>query len=401
LETRSVRPKRSVQHAQAAAARPRAARSLLHHTRLERERRRRLWVLAAGIAVILIVLAIPAFGYYREVIRVGDTQALSVDGQSISLEQYARYAGAWQAILSRQIVRERALAPPPSTTPVPNLTPQQQQAQRNLQSLESEQSQVSTSALSQLLEARLVLDEGKTRGLTVTPAELDNARRWLVSTPQTATNPGSGLAAAPDSLPITGTVSIADSQADFAKIGADPKLLTSDQIDEFIVKPAVLKAKLVAALAGPVQTTGPQIHARHILVATLEQAQTVKKDLDSGVSFADEAKKYSTDTSNKDNAGDLGWFGKGVMVPEFEQAAFALKVGEISQPVKSSFGYHIIQVLESDPNRPLDAARIQQLREQGYQTWLSKAQSDPQKVSYGPASSKSDWVRTYIGTPPS
>jgi parvulin-like peptidyl-prolyl isomerase len=398
VETRSVRPKRSVQHAQASAARTPTPRSARHHTRAERERRRRRWVLLGGILAILIVLGIPAFGYYREVLRVGDTQAIAVDGQSVSLEQYARYAGTWQAILARQIERERALAPAPGATPVATVTPEQQRAQTTLQSLESEQSQISSTGLSQVVEARLVLDEGTARGLTVTPAEMDDARRWLVSAPQSAITPGGGLEAAPTTLPVTGTVSVDDARADFTKISANTRLLTSDQIDELIVKPAVLKAKLVAALAGPVQTSGPQIHARHILVSTEQEAQTVKKDLDSGVSFADEAKKYSTDTSNKDKGGDLGWFGKGVMVPEFEQAAFALKVGEFSQPVKSSFGYHIIQVLESDPNRPFDADRVKQLREQGYQSWLGKAQSDPQKVSYGPASSKTDWVRSYVGS---
>jgi parvulin-like peptidyl-prolyl isomerase len=227
---------------------------------------------------------------------------------------------------------------------------------------------------------------------------MDNARRWLMSAPQSTAAAGGGLAAAPATLPVTGTVSLDDAQANLAKISANGRFLTADQIDELIVKPAVLKTKLIAALAGPVQTSGPQIHVRHILVATEAEAQTVKKDLDGGADFAAEAKKYSTDTSNKDKGGDLGWFGNGVMVPEFEQAAFTLKVGEVSQPVKTSFGYHIIQVLESDPNRPFDANRIEQIREQGYQTWLGQAQSDPTKVTYSPASSKTDWVRSFIGS---
>jgi parvulin-like peptidyl-prolyl isomerase len=356
-------------------------------------------VLAAGILVIAIIIAIPAFGYYREVIRVGDSTALVVDGQNVTLEQYARYAGTWQGILARQIARQRAIVPPVSATPTANVSPDQQKAQATLQMLESEQSQIASTSISQLIEARLVLDEAQSRGLTVTPTEMDNARRWLVSAPQSTTAPGAGLTSAPATLPVTGTVSLDDARADLTKIAADNRLLTSDQMDELVVKPAVLKSKLIAALAGPVQTSGLQIHTRHILVANEQDASTVKKDLDAGADFAAEAKKYSTDTSNKDKGGDLGWFGKGVMVPEFEQAAFALKVGEISQPVKTTFGYHIIQVLESDPNRPFNADRVEQLREQGYQAWLSQAQSDSKKVSYGPASSKTDWVHAYIGNP--
>jgi parvulin-like peptidyl-prolyl isomerase len=356
-----------------------------------------MWVLIGGALAILIVLAIPAYGYYHEVLRVGDLPAVTVDGETFTLEQDARYAGTWQAILAQQISRERALAPAPSLTPTPNLTPAQQQAQTSLQALESEQSQIASTAQSQLIEAKLLDDEAKARNLTVTPAELDNARRWLMSAPLSAPLTG-GIAPAPATLPVTNTVSLGDAQAAYAKITSNNRLFTSDQIDALIVKPAVLKAKLIDALAGQVQTSGPQVHARHILVASEQEALNVKKDLDGGATFADEAKKYSTDTSNKDNAGDLGWFGKGVMDPAFEQAAFSLKVGETSQPVKSSFGYHIIQVLESDPNRPFVPARVEQLREQGYQSWLSQAQSDSTKVSYGQASAKTDWVTSYLAS---
>lgn len=87
----------------------------------------------------------------------------------------------------------------------------------------------------------------------------------------------------------------------------------------------------------------PDIKARHILVADEATANDIKKQLDAGAKFEDLAKKYSTDTATKDNGGDLGWFGTGKMDPDFEKAAFALKVNEISAPVKSQYGYHIIQ----------------------------------------------------------
>ena len=84
-----------------------------------------------------------------------------------------------------------------------------------------------------------------------------------------------------------------------------------------------------------------EIRASHILVADLETATSVRAQLDEGANFAQSAQEYSTDAS-KDNGGDLGWFGRGRMVREFEEAAFALQVGEISLPVQSQFGYHII-----------------------------------------------------------
>jgi len=90
----------------------------------------------------------------------------------------------------------------------------------------------------------------------------------------------------------------------------------------------------------------PQIKARHILVADEEKAKEIKSKLDGGAKFEDLAKENSTDTVSAANGGDLGWFGAGQMVPEFEEAAYALKVNEISQPVKTDNGYHIIQVTE-------------------------------------------------------
>jgi foldase protein PrsA len=92
-----------------------------------------------------------------------------------------------------------------------------------------------------------------------------------------------------------------------------------------------------------------QVRARHILVADEKTAQDVEAKLKAGGDFAALAKQYSTDPSTKDKGGELGFFGKGQMVPSFQAAAFAATVGSITAPVKSPFGYHIIQVEEKKP----------------------------------------------------
>jgi peptidyl-prolyl cis-trans isomerase C len=86
-----------------------------------------------------------------------------------------------------------------------------------------------------------------------------------------------------------------------------------------------------------------RVRARMILVATEKEAQDIEKMLAAGQKFEDLAKKYSLDGS-KDYGGDLGYFTAAEMVPEFSKAAFALKVGETSQPVKTDFGWHIIRL---------------------------------------------------------
>ncbi|MHA1797985.1 MAG: peptidylprolyl isomerase [Candidatus Helarchaeota archaeon] len=87
---------------------------------------------------------------------------------------------------------------------------------------------------------------------------------------------------------------------------------------------------------------GNQIRASHILVEKLSEAQNILEDIEAGISFEKLAREHSNCPSKK-RGGDLGIFGKGQMVPEFERAAYALKIGEISKPIKSKHGYHIIK----------------------------------------------------------
>jgi foldase protein PrsA len=105
-------------------------------------------------------------------------------------------------------------------------------------------------------------------------------------------------------------------------------------------------AKNHAAFDKPATVT-----ARHILVADLKTAQAVEAQLKSGKDFASVARQYSIDPGSKDKGGELGQIRHGQMVPAFDAAVFSLPVGVISQPVKSPFGYHIIQVESRDPGQ--------------------------------------------------
>ncbi|TAK07164.1 MAG: hypothetical protein EPO39_07150 [Candidatus Manganitrophaceae bacterium] len=90
-----------------------------------------------------------------------------------------------------------------------------------------------------------------------------------------------------------------------------------------------------------------EVHASHILVKTEDEAKEIKKKLDQGGDFAALAKEKSTDPGSAPRGGDLGFFTKDRMVKSFADAAFSMKVNEISKPVQSPFGFHIIKVLET------------------------------------------------------
>lgn len=104
-----------------------------------------------------------------------------------------------------------------------------------------------------------------------------------------------------------------------------------------------------------------QIKASHILVKTEEEAKKIEERLKKGEDFAQIAKKSSIDPASAKNGGDLGYFSKGQMVPEFESAAMRLKKGEISEPVKTKYGYHIIKVTDKKIGQVVEFEKVKNL----------------------------------------
>jgi peptidyl-prolyl cis-trans isomerase C len=104
-------------------------------------------------------------------------------------------------------------------------------------------------------------------------------------------------------------------------------------------------------------TSEQEVHARHILVATEDEAKAIEDELKKGADFAELAKKKSKDPGASDG-GDLGFFTKDQMVPEFSAVAFSLEPGKISDPVKSQFGWHVIKVEEKRNRKPPDFDQV-------------------------------------------
>lgn len=115
-----------------------------------------------------------------------------------------------------------------------------------------------------------------------------------------------------------------------------------------------------------------QVHARHILLLSEEEAMEVFLKLRAGENFAALAKQYSQDRSTKDNGGDLGFFPRGVMPPEIEAVAFGLSPGQTSGIIKTSFGYHIVEVVEKDPARKVSDEMLPTWQQKKFLQWLAE-----------------------------
>ena len=228
----------------------------------------------------------------------------------------------------------------------------------------------------------LTSEQVKLYPATSTPTEVLTSTPAPTNTPDPAATATSTAApATPTALPQPPTATATPYTAEEYKTKYGTSL---DNIKTFGISEATFRSvyenqlyreKLLAEIAKDTPRTEEQVLARHILVDTQEQAIALYQLLTAGVDFAKLARENSKDTGSGANGGELGWFGKGAMVAEFEQAAFSQPIGEIGKPVKSQFGYHIIQVIARE-ELPATASQYEQNRQTTFTDWLTKTRTD-------------------------
>lgn len=131
---------------------------------------------------------------------------------------------------------------------------------------------------------------------------------------------------------------------------------------------------VIQQITNAVSDKTEQVRARHILVGSEQKAHEVLQRLEAGEDFAAVAQQVSEDEVTRAEGGDLGFFPKGMLSvpPEVEEAAFALQPGQISGVVRSPYGYHIIQVVERQANRPLSPEVYQAMKQKAFDQWLQE-----------------------------
>lgn len=143
------------------------------------------------------------------------------------------------------------------------------------------------------------------------------------------------------------------------------------------IRLTLLREKISELIGNEVPQTAEQTEARHILVETEEEIQEVVERLEAGEDFADLAAELSTDPASAAQGGNLGFAPAGRYVTEFEEAISSLAVGQVSEPIQTDFGWHVIEVLARE-EREMSPADYAQQQRQAYQDWLSEARQAAQ-----------------------
>lgn len=401
-DSSKVRPGRTRPEPQKTAGRRMTRDELTRHDR--ETRAQRMLVLGIG-GVLLLMFVILGFGWWRVYYARGNDVVASVAGTDITINQYARRLDSMRKGLENQIQSMQAQYAANSGSPLADMYTQQIQQLQFAQSLLPEQT------LDQMIDEVLVRREATKRGITVTSDEVDQEINKTfgdqptpvpqpTSTPQPGATPAPSAPRAPTTTPGPSPTPMPtqDIQANVSNI----MLLYGFTRDEFrsIIEYQAIYRKLQDSMGAEVPTTAEEVHARHILVDTEDKAKAILVRLKAGEKFEDIAKAESTDDGTKNTGGDLGWFPKGKMVPEFDAVAFQLPINQFSDPVKTTYGYHIIQVLEKDPNRPLTADELAQAKSEAVTNWLSQARTAPE-IKRNLTDDEKQWVYDKIKwTPP-
>jgi len=401
-------------------------------SRHEREVRATRLLFAGMGAVFLLIVSILGLGWWREFVARPNDAVATVAGHNITLQDYARMLDLQRRGVEQQIqylqFQLQLLGNDPANQSTIDLVRQQ------IQQLQFTEAFLPDQTLQAAIDRQLIRQEAARRNITVSPDEIDQeikkqATAQLAQPTDASPTPAStsdqqatGSATGATSTPATDsgpTATPAAGSTPAAQSGETPAptATTVDVrawLDQYlritglseaelrsIVEDQLLYQKLSDAMGAEVPTTAEQVHARHILVDTEDKAKQIEDQLKNGASFEDLAKAESTDTSTKDKGGDLGWFPRGKMVPEFEDAVFKLQPNEISDPVKTDYGFHIIQLLEKDPNRPLSPEDLAQKKADAIVQWLSDAEAGPDVKRLLTAGDKA-WAYKRIGwAPPS
>jgi len=396
-----------------------------HIARLERERRQVALVTTISIIAITFVLILVGYGILDTTYLKLNQSVAEVNGEKISLG-YWQERVQWQRV---EMMKTLQLYQYYQQFGM-DTSQQQQQIRDQLQSSQYIGEQV----LNLLVNEALIRQEAKKRGIAVTDAEVEEKIQtgadfgffpngtptptitpteityptltteqlllypptstptvFLSPTPAPTNTPDPAATAAstatstppasptPIPQPATATATpftLEGYKEQYGQLLDNIKSLgTSETTYRSVYENIIYAEKLLNEITKEVPRTQEQVLVRHILVPDLGLAKSIQAQLAHGSDFAELAKKYSQDGGSAAKGGEMDWSTRETFVTEFADAAFSQEIGVIGEPVKTQFGYHIIQVVGRD-ELPISADQIEQKRQTMFNDWLTKTNEE-------------------------
>jgi peptidyl-prolyl cis-trans isomerase D len=396
-------------------------------SRAQRDRQLRNYIRIAAAVVSVVVVGVIAFGILDQTVLQPGRPVAVVNGVKITtsdFEKHVRYA-RMQAIQQYWQMQQYA-----QFFGADQFSAQMTQVVTELQSPTT----MGKQTLDQMVSDEVVRQEAKKRNITLNPADVDEKIQEAFNYyPNGTPTPGPTSTPAPTDTPVptrvgqptqtatpvpsvtptdtptaTSTAGPTPTQTPIPSItptatpytqalfnrdwhDAQARIQTAAGLSSADVR-SIFEVNLYRSKLTDLWEATPQtgsVHARHILVSSQVTATMIIQQLQAGADFATLAAQYSSDTTTKDAGGDLGFFSKGQMQPEFEAAAFAAPIGLIPTPVQTVYGWYVIEVLGKKDETPAEA------RQRAFSDWLTKEIADPTVVKTDDA-----WWQAHVPVDP-
>jgi parvulin-like peptidyl-prolyl isomerase len=400
-----------------------------YHSRAEREHEIQRWVLiGTGIAIAATVIILAVAFVLDGVIRPNQVVA-SVDGNNITVTDFAKRVRLQRVLYNQQLTN--VIQTYQSFGFEDQQIFEQMQSQEPFATYMREiqvPDQMGLTVINTMVDERLIRMGAQENDVTVSQADIDKqisqffgydpvaladaaavaeSTAEATATVEPSATPTPFVSPTPSPTPtITPTPELTPtaSPSPFPTLPPSPTLTTTQEAENFQTRrndfftqirqetgmsdadlnayfeTQALRNALRDKLGSDISKTATFVDARHILVATEEEAQDTLAALKAGDSFSDLAKAISTDTGSGANGGELGWAPISQYVTEFADAAKTAPIGELVGPVKSQFGYHIIQVRASE-EREMDDSQLETARNNFFQKWLEEYRKSKLEVT--------------------
>lgn len=374
-----------------------------HLARSEKDRRFRLALIIAAVAIAVLVVGLVGYGLLRTRLIEPTQPVAVVNGREISTSEFqARVRFAQLNLLNQIQSIDQIMQFLGEDDPL--VASYQQQLDNATTQLNTPLA-LGSQVITQMIEDVLIEEEANRRGLHVSQEDIDleiaEAFGYFplgTPTPQVtrtqapatdSAEPTQPAATAAPSASAEPTQPAAPSPTPYTEEAFRANLerylesLELFEIDEASLRVQAKNQLYQELLRGDFEKTvlrvQEQISARHILVETEDEAIEILASLEQGEQWETLAAELSIDESNKDDGGNLGWFPRGMMVDSFEEAAFGAEVGIITGPIETAFGWHLIEVLNR-AERELETPIYQQTVFREFQEWL-QAQREESEIS--------------------